>query len=42
MLRTTVDPQTIACLIVEPLQGEGDSFHLKSTYGITKICNDNE
>lgn len=44
MLKTTVDPQTIACLIVEPLQGEGGFIVPSKEYmqGLQKICNENK
>lgn len=43
MLKTTVDPNTIACLIVEPLQGEGGFIVPTKEYmqGLQQICNDN-
>ena len=43
MLKTTIAPEQIACLIVEPLQGEGGFVVPSSKYmqGLQKICNDN-
>lgn len=43
MLKTVISPDMIACLIVEPLQGEG-GFVVPSKYymkELQKICNDN-
>jgi len=44
MLKTTVDPKTIACLIVEPLQGEGGFVVPSKEYmqGLQEICNENK
>lgn len=43
MLKTTISPEHIACLIVEPLQGEGGFIVPSAKYmqGLQKICNDN-
>lgn len=43
MLKTTISPEHIACLIVEPLQGEGGFVVPSAKYmqGLQKICNDN-
>lgn len=43
MLKTTVSPNNIACLIVEPLQGEGGFVVPTSNYmkGLQRICNEN-
>ena len=44
MLKTTVDPETIACLIVEPLQGEGGFVVPSKEYmqGLQNICRENK
>ena len=44
MLKTTVDPETIACLIVEPLQGEGGFVVPSKEYmqGLQQICRENK
>ncbi len=43
MLKTTIAAEQIACLIVEPLQGEGGFVVPSAKYmqGLQKICNDN-
>ena len=43
MLRTTISPDMIACLIVEPLQGEGGFVVPTAKYmqDLQKICNEN-
>ena len=43
MLKTTIAAEQIACLIVEPLQGEGGFVVPSEKYmqGLQKICNDN-
>lgn len=43
MLKTTLSPDMIACLIVEPLQGEGGFVVPQARYmkELQKICNDN-
>lgn len=43
MLKTTISPEMIACLIVEPLQGEGGFVVPTAKYmqGLQKICNEN-
>lgn len=42
-LKTTISPDMIACLIVEPLQGEGGFVVPTAKYmqGLQKICNEN-
>ncbi len=44
MLKTTISLEHIACLIVEPLQGEGGFIVPSAKYmqGLQKNCNDNE
>ena len=43
MLKTTIAAEQIACLIVDPLQGEGGFVVPSAKYmqGLQKICNDN-
>lgn len=43
MLKTTISPEMIACLIVEPLQGEGGFVVPTAKYmqELQKICNEN-
>ena len=43
MLKTTISPEHIACLVVEPLQGEGGFVVPTTKYmqGLQRICNEN-
>jgi len=43
MLKTTISPEMIACLVVEPLQGEGGFVVPSAKYmqELQKICNEN-
>ena len=44
MLKTTISPDMIACLVVEPLQGEGGFVVPSAKYmqGLQEICNEND